>query len=80
MTLIVRMAVKVLLAVEVHGDVLRMVMQMIKVLLSPIALRKISKHKASSTDNKNFDSWNKAKDRLSAYEYNKRRRSNACIN
>ncbi len=33
-----------------------------------------------SDSEKNFESWNKAKKRLSTNEYNKRRKTNACIN
>jgi hypothetical protein len=32
------------------------------------------------SENTNYDSWNKAKDKLTADEYNKRRRTKACIN
>jgi hypothetical protein len=31
------------------------------------------------SESKNYDSWNKTKDKLTADEYKKRRRTNACI-
>ncbi len=38
------------------------------------------KRKRSTSDSKGYDSWNKAKAKLNADEYNKRRRTNGCIN
>jgi hypothetical protein len=41
-----------------------------------------SKHlkRERSDDNKSYDSWNKAKKRLTSDEFNRRRNTNACIN
>jgi len=55
------------------------VLLLLKALLSPLKLTKNSKRLVAFID-KPFESWNKAKSKLSEVDYNKRRRTDACIN
>ena len=53
--------------------------QTLKVLQTRIFLIKV-KHEKTALGSKNYDSWNNAKAKLTNDEFNKRRRTNACIN
>ena len=76
-----KMLANVLLVARLLGGIKKMLKQILNPSKSHVSDKKAKCNSfVFKSEYINYDSWNKAKDKLTADEYNKRRRTNACIN